>query len=366
MLTNGRHAAEPRPPARASGADLVRVGIVGLGRAGWNIHAKTLARMTDRFRITAIMDPDAGQRAEAETILGCRAVDTFEALLDESIDLVVVASPSHLHADQSIAAMRTGRHVVCEKPFGLSADDAEQMIEIAHDAGVVLAPFQNRRYEANYRKVREIIDSGALGEILQIRLCWHRFSRRWDWQALKRFGGGALFNNGTHLLDQAMAMLGDAEPELFLDLRRGLSLGDADEHLKLVLREPGGPTIDIEYTNASAFEHDRWHIMGTHGGLRGTQTELEWRVADWSRMPERELELGPARDRKYPTDEVVWIERRWAEPAEEPHPYELLYADVHGAIRRGSELGVTPESALRCLRVLDRCAALMPSEPAGA
>ncbi|MEM7622281.1 MAG: Gfo/Idh/MocA family oxidoreductase [Planctomycetota bacterium] len=347
--SNGRPAN--LPPAKP-----IRLGIAGLGRSGWNIHAKTVRTMPHHFAITAVMDPDSERRKQAERELGCRSCERFEGLIADDVDAVVVASPSSLHAEHSIVAADAGKHIVAEKPFGLSVEEADRMIEAATAAGVVLAPFQNRRYEAHYRKVLDLVRSGALGEVLQIRMCWHRFTRRWDWQALKRLGGGALYNNGTHLLDQAMEFVGDTDPEIFVDVRRGLSVGDADEHMKLILRAEGGPTIDLEYTNASAFEHERWHVMGTAGGLRGTAETLEWKTVDWSKMPERTINDGPAAGRLYPSEDIAWEHHRWDADASAPAPYELFYRDFAGAISRGTTLLVTPESARRYLRVLERCA----------
>lgn len=354
---SGRIAAAAQIEHRAAhnGAPL-GIAIAGLGRSGWNIHARTLRAMPDRFRVVAAMDPDETRRDQAAAELGCRTTAEFDELLAmPGVDVVVIASPNHLHAEHALATIAAGKHAIVEKPFSMCADEAQQMIDAASGTGLVLAPFQNRRYEPHYRKVIELIDSGVLGDVLQIRMCWHRFTRRWDWQAVRRYGGGALYNNGTHLIDQAMPLLGDAEPEIFLDLRRGLSMGDADEHLKLVLRAPNGPTIDIEYTNACAFEHDRWHIMGTAGGLRGTTDTLKWRTVDWDQMPPRELQLGPAADRLYPSEDIAWTDHEWTHPLDTRETYALLYLDVYDAVRYGRPLHVTPESALRYMRLLDRC-----------
>lgn len=337
----------------------LRVAVAGLGRAGWNIHVRALRLMPRLFTVTAAMDPSAERREQAESELGCRVTDDFARLVDApDVDVVVVASPSHLHIDHALAAIAAGKHVVVEKPFALNSDDALAMVAAAEAADRVLAPFQNRRYEPHYRKVRELVDSDVLGEVLQIRMCWHRFTRRWDWQAMRRYGGGALFNNGTHLLDQALPFLGDAEPEVFLDVRRGLSLGDADEHLKLVLRAEGRPTIDLEYTNAAIYEHDRWHVMGTAGGLKGTTDELRWRTVDWSAMPERVVSHGPAEDRLYPNEDIAFTEHEWSSPLNTIDTYAMLYIDVFDAIRSGRPLLVTPESAVRYVSVLDRCRAM--------
>lgn len=347
-------------PTASNGADAggrppIRVGIAGLGRSGWNIHAKTLRALPGIFRVTAAMDPDVDRRAQARRELGCRVCTAFDDLVDDDVDVIVVASPSSLHAEHTLTAAHRGKHIVVEKPFAMTVDEADRMIEVADAAGVVLAPFQNRRYEAHYRKVLDLVRGGDLGEVLQIRMCWHRFTRRWDWQALRRNGGGALFNNGTHLLDQAMEFFGDTEPEIFVDVRRGLSIGDADEHMKLILRAEGRPTLDVEYTNACAFEHDRWHIMGTAGGLRGDQNALEWKTVDWADMPERTVDDGPAAGRLYPSEDIAWRHHRWTPDPDAPGPYELFYRDLAAAIHHGSELLVTPASARRYLRVLERC-----------
>lgn len=353
---NGQHAgiAEPKPDGVP-----VRVGIAGLGRSGWNIHAKTLRAHPRHFTIASVMDPDEDRRAEAMAELGCAAHEDFAGLVGEpDLDVIVIASPSHLHCAHTLASVAEGRHVVVEKPFAMDADEADTMIDAAEHAGVVLAPFQNRRYEPHFRRVLDLVRSGSLGEVLQIRMCWHRFSRRWDWQAMKQYGGGALFNNGTHLLDQAMDFLdGVDEPEIMLDLRRGLSMGDAEEHMKLVLRSPGAPTLDLEYTNACAFEQDRWHIMGTGGGITGTPEHLEWKTVDWSKMPERVVDEGPAAGRKYPAEDILWDTHSWDAPSSGPNPYEMFYFELYNAVRTGSAMLVTPESVRRYVRVLDRCRA---------
>ncbi|MCA9272761.1 MAG: Gfo/Idh/MocA family oxidoreductase [Phycisphaerales bacterium] len=338
------------------GSRIVRVGIAGLGRSGWLIHAMTINEMPGKFRVVAVADPKEERLAEAVELFGCGVHRTFESLVeDDAVDVIVVATPSHLHEEHTIRALRAGKHVIVEKPFSMSAAEARNMIATAEEVGRIIAPFQNRRFEGHFLKVRELIDAGTFGEIVQIRMAWHFFSRRWDWQAMRRYGGGALTNNGAHLIDQAMELFGEGEPEIFLDLKPGLTLGDAEQHMKLVLHGEGHPTIDIELTNACAFPQKRWLIMGTSGGLEGTTQELRWRSVDWSKMPERELDLGAASDRLYNNEDMVWNEGEWKDTATSRDPYKRFFANLHAAICSGRPLVVTPASALRCMEVLDRC-----------
>lgn len=350
-------ATNPRDPLSANAPPL-RVGIVGLGRSGWNIHAKTLATLPERFVVAAVTDPDGDRLDEAKATHGCRTYRAFDQLIaDPHLDLIVVASPNHLHTEHAIDALAAGHHVVCEKPFALSVEDADRAIAAAKTYGRVLSPFQNRRYETHFQKAKAIIDSGTLGRIVHIRLCWHQFTRRWDWQTLRRFGGGLLNNNGSHLLDQALQLFpDDVEPELFVDLQQVLTLGDTEDHVKIVLRGEDCPTIDVELTNASAFPQDRWMVLGDRGGLRGDTDHLQWRTIDWDALPSRSLETTPSSSvRDYNKDDIQWTEHAWHRPADEPREYARFYLDLYDTIRHGRPLEITPQSVRRLITVLERC-----------
>lgn len=174
---------------------LVKVGIAGLGRSGWGIHARLLDPLKTRYKIVAVFDKDIKRQEEAIERFGCRAYGTVMSFLkDEETELVVVAMPNHMHADCSIAALKTGKGVVCEKPMATSLKDANRMIASAKKTGQLLTIFQNKRYSPDFVAVRKVIDSGVLGRIVHIRIAYHGFGRRWDWQTLKRFGGGTLNN----------------------------------------------------------------------------------------------------------------------------------------------------------------------------
>ncbi|HEV2124655.1 MAG TPA: Gfo/Idh/MocA family oxidoreductase, partial [Chloroflexota bacterium] len=249
-------------------AEPVRVGIAGQGRSGWGIHAKTLRAFPDRYRIVAVADPIEARQREAQEALNCRTYNSFDELVrDDEVELLVVSTPNRWHSEHSIAALEAGRHVVSEKPFALTVADADRTIATAQRTGKLIVPFQNRRYEPHFRKVLEIVQSGILGKIVLIRLASHSFGRRWDWQTLLEFGGGQIANNGPHMLDHAVHFIGEGEMEIFADLRNALSSGDAEDHIKVVVKTANGPTVDMELTSCAAFPQDRWTIMGTAGGL---------------------------------------------------------------------------------------------------
>lgn len=342
----------------------VGVGIAGLGRSGWNIHGKHLQNLPNLFRITAVMDTMQDRLDEANNALGCAMYSDYDAMLaDSNVDLIVVATPNPLHTEHAISAMQAGKHVVCEKPFAMNVGDADKAIAVSEQTSRILAPFQNRRFEPHFLKVKEIIDSGALGTILQIRMTWHGFNRRWDWQTLKQYGGGLLNNNGAHLLDHTLALLNDPNPEIFADLKRGLSSGDTEDHIKLIFKNHRNMTIDVELSSVIAFEQDRWHISGTQGGLTGSVTELNWKTVDWSTMPSRPVESDPrASNRSYNSEEIRWTQHHWQEPQDSPNPAIKFYENLHDAITQNQPLVVTPQSARHLIHTLNKCHELCPTE----
>jgi scyllo-inositol 2-dehydrogenase (NADP+) len=344
----------------------LRVGIAGLGRSGWDIHAAALVGLSDRYQIAAVSDPARERCEEAAQRFACRVYpDTDNLIRDPELDLVVVATPSLLHAEHAAAAMRAGRHVVCEKPMAMTVAEADDLIAVATQTGRVLAPFQNLRYGADFLKVREVINSGVLGRIVQIRMCRHSFGRRWDWQTLRELGGGELNNTGPHAIDQALELFGPAEPHVFYHCDRTLTLGDAEDHFTLMLQAPGQPLIQIEISRACAFPQDLWLVMGTSGALRGSSTELTWKHVDFEQMPRRQVDRERTADRSYNSETLQWTQQQWSASDDTAckSPNVRFYEDLYQTLRHGQPLLITPQSVRRQLTVIERCHAIEQQSP---
>ncbi len=349
----------------------IRVGIAGLGRSGWSIHAHLIEKLPEQYQVVAALDADAARRREAADRFACHTYTTYDDLLaDDDVELMVVALPSHLHADGSIAALDAGKHVVCEKPMATSLSDADRMVAAAENAaekttiegGKVLSIFQQRRYQPEFQKIRGLIDSGLLGRIVQIRIAAGGFSRRWDWQTLQKFGGGTLNNTGPHHLDHAMLLFGDSEPEVFCRLDRTLTLGDADDYVKILLKGENAPTIDIEISACAPYPYETWNIMGTNGGLSGTTTELRWKWVDWDAQEPRTLDTEPTPDRSYNRDQLHWQECTWRMEGGFDRHYLNYYRDLYETIRNGAPLMITAQSVRRVIWLQEEAHRLAPLE----
>lgn len=334
-------------------SDPIAVGVVGLGRSGWSNHARTLAQHPG-YRLVAVADGVAERRAEAEQTLGCRAhADVAGLVAEPGLELVVVCTPSFTHAEVACTALRAGRHVLVEKPMAGSVPEADRMAAAAREAGRVLTVFQNRRLDADFLKVQEILASGVLGPIHLVRMGRHGYQRRSDWQTLRSMGGGQLGNWGAHILDQALLLLGGEYTEIFADLQHTVSAGDAEDHVKVVLRGRGGMVVDVEITSAYAYPAPDWQIMGRYGSLTGTASHLEWKYYDPAALPELTADSGPAAGRSYGGREDI----PWQTRAEDVRTAEnttiAYYNRLRATLREGAPLFVTPESVRRQIALFD-------------
>ena len=341
----------------------VRMGIAGLGRSGWKIHANAFAELSDQYKAVAVLDRDEARRAEAKERFGCETYEDYDAMLaDGNVECVVVAMPNKLHAEWAIRAMEAGKEVVVEKPMATSLADADRMMEVARETGRVLAVFQNRRYEPAFQQMLEVIRSGVLGRIVHVRLASHGFGRRWDWQTLQKHDGGTLNNTCPHVIDQALALFGEGEPKVLCRLDCTLTCGDADDHVKIILHGDDAPMVEIEATSASPYSQDAFLVMGTQGGLRGTRAELEWTYFNPDEAPPREIDERPTADRSYNRDDLPMHTERWETTPTTAGPTAALYRDLYRTLREGAPLYITPESVRRQMVVIEECHRQNPLE----
>ena len=188
----------------------VRLGILGLGNMGSSHAKKIFEGQCPEIVLTAVADKKPDRMDWAKENLGDTAVfATAEEMIDSGlIDALLVAVPHYDHPKYSIMAMRKGLHVMCEKPAGVYTNQVLEMNKVADECGVVFALMMNQRTNCIYRKMREIIKSGEMGQIRRtswIITDWYRpqaYYNSGDWRATwSGEGGGVLLNQCPHNLD---------------------------------------------------------------------------------------------------------------------------------------------------------------------
>ncbi|MBO0811132.1 MAG: Gfo/Idh/MocA family oxidoreductase [Microlunatus sp.] len=336
----------------------IGVGILGLGRSGWGIHAAAISGH-DGFEVVAVADPEPERRAEAVAEFGCTAYPEPEGVIaDDRVELVVVATPSQTHVPLALSALSGGRHVVVEKPMAQEVAGVDRMIAAADRAGRVLTCYQPRRLDPDFLAIRELVRSGRLGEPLLVRRTIHDFTRRRDWQTLRRFDGGMLSNTAPHLLDQVLQFADpDTDFDLLADLRHTVGAGDAEDHVLLVLRPKGaaGPLLQVEASSAVAIAQPAWFVVGTAGTVSGSAPELTVRWSDPASWQPLSLDEGPAPERRYGSRETLCWDQEQVGGAGTGRSVALAFYDnLAAAVREGAELLITAGSIRRQIGLLAR------------
>lgn len=249
-----------------SNLDRLRVGIVGCGYQG-GILAKAVGK-THSFVVTACADPNREAATKLATDLGDVAVFTsVEPLLEMGeVDVVFVATPHHQLTPVSLAAIRAGKHVLCEKPVGLIEVEATQIEKMVAKTGVCFeAGYSFRRLPA-WQRVRELLLAGAVGEIIAINGVFSIPPMAADWSATPETGGGPLLFVGSHLIDQILWYM-DADPvEVFAHVTRRADT-KADETNTVQIRFSNGATAQCIVSQASPSSHYRLEIHGRAGRI---------------------------------------------------------------------------------------------------
>jgi scyllo-inositol 2-dehydrogenase (NADP+) len=341
----------------------LNIAILGQGRSGRDIHGAYLRTVPDRFKIATVVEPLPERALRARAEYGCEVLDDYRALFGRAdLDLVVNATPSHLHVPISLDLLNHGFNVLCEKPLAHRVSEVDALVDAATRAGRTLAIFQQSRFAPYFSKVREVIDSGVLGRIVQISIAFNGFGRRWDWQTLQEYNGGNLLNTGPHPLDQALQLFGSDIPQVTCVMDRANTFGDAEDYVKLILRGAGRPLIDLEISSCCPYPSFTYNVQGTQGGLKGTTSHVEWKYFVPAEAPTqhliREPLCQPDGTPAYCGETLQWHECAWddSQPAEMVMRMTGFYYDMLArALTLGEPLEVTPEHVRVQMAVIEEC-----------
>ncbi|MES2327428.1 MAG: Gfo/Idh/MocA family oxidoreductase [Pseudomonadota bacterium] len=230
---------------------MIRVGLVGYGLAGSTFHEPLIRACGGLELAAALTSRDHPRR-----------IGSFEDLLERS-DLVVIASPNQHHFPQAKAALEQGKHVVVDKPFTVSLDEADELIALADRQQRVLTVFHNRRWDGDFQTVRRSLPE--LGEVLLYEANWDRFrpSIKHGWREVPERGAGILNDLGPHLIDQALQLFGMPEA-IAADVVAQRDGAVVDDYFDVTL-EYGRLRACLRCSTLMADPRPRFALHGTQG-----------------------------------------------------------------------------------------------------
>lgn len=337
----------------------IKVAIWGLGRAGWGMHTHEIDRCPGCYEIAGCYDILPERMAQMQKKYpACKAYSSPEEMLaDPEIELVAVAVRSRDHVKFDIQVLEAGKYLIAEKPIAVSYAEAMKLKEVSDRHPGKMFCRQNRRFEACFQQVQEIIREGILGDIYEIKLCRHNYQRRADWQALKSCAGGQLNNWGPHLLDHALQFIHAPLESVWSDLRLVAAMGDAEDHFKAVLRGTNKIVVDIEVSGGVAIPAPVYSVYGTRGTLISQdEKEIQLKYVDTEKTEPAE----PASDATPPNEGVfgankpiVWIEETRTVAPASGLTVDDFYKVVYRTLAEGAPYPVKPEEAFEVVRVTE-------------
>ncbi|HBL4689934.1 Gfo/Idh/MocA family oxidoreductase [Citrobacter sedlakii] len=275
----------------------VRFGIIGVGNIG-TVHARyLLAGKVEEACLTAVCDNNPDKHAAIRRLTGESVAlfsDAREMLESGLIDAVIVATPHYDHPALSIMAMRRGIHTLCEKPAGVYTAQVEEMNACARECDVVFSMMYNQRPNPLYQKVKDLIDSGELGELRRsnwIITNWYRSQSYYNsggWRATwKGEGGGVLLNQDPHQLDLWQWLVGmPVRMRAFCQFGKHRQI-EVENEVTAYAEYANGATGVFITTTAEAPGTNRLEIAGD----RGKVVVEEGRLRFW-RLRESETEFN--------------------------------------------------------------------------
>jgi scyllo-inositol 2-dehydrogenase (NADP+) len=242
----------------------IRVGVIGYGLGGKCFHAPFVEPAG--MRLVAVATSRAAEVAERHASAEAIA-DPAALIAREDIDLVAISTPTDTHAPLARAALMAGKHVVVDKPFTATPEEADDLIALAAARGRVLTVLQNRRWDADFLTLQALVAAGELGDLrhVQIRFDRWRPEAKIGWRNEIRPGSGLLMDLGAHLVDQAIRLSG--KPDwVFADTTAQGRGARADDGFAMILAA-GDTRIHLGSTPFALATAPRLVVHGTRGSF---------------------------------------------------------------------------------------------------
>jgi predicted dehydrogenase len=252
----------------------IKFGVCGIGRIGTK-HCEFFSQDKNSYELVALCDIDQERVSAMTAEFGGKGYSDYtEFLADPEMELAIIATRSLDHACNAAQALAAGKIVLLEKPIGVTAEDYRILQQLSRDYPGKLYFGHNHRFEPAFMNTCAIIAEGLLGKIQVVKICKHHpFMRRNDWQMRLDCGGGQLSVWGPHLLDQGLQLLGAPVREVWSYLRRILTPGDADDHVKITLLGENDAVAELEISNSVALAGPYCTIYGDRGTLTYDQDQ---------------------------------------------------------------------------------------------
>jgi predicted dehydrogenase len=328
----------------------INVGLIGAGSVAHVFHIPVIRAVPD-LRLKTVVDRHGGRNYGPGVVV---VPDAAILLQDPEIDLVVIATPNTSHFELARQSILANKHVVVEKPFTTTSDQARQLIDLAQKHNRILSVHQNRRWDGDFLTVRKLLAGKFLGRLVEYESHFDRFRntlRPGAWREAAGEGTGILFDLGSHLIDQAQVLFG--LPQMITaDIRIQRDNGKADDNFEVIL-DYGQLKVTLKASVLVREPGPRFILHGTEGsfvkyGLDPQEEALKRGLTpsepNWGQEPKvlwgkLNTQLGGLHGEGQ-LETVAGC-------------YQAFYQNIAGTIMGREELAVKSEEAMNTIRIIE-------------
>lgn len=330
----------------------IKTAIIGYGGMG-SFHASQIKQIK-ALEVVGAYDIKP-ERIKAAIADGYKGYTSLEECLLDDIEVVIIATPNNFHKELSIKSMQSGKHVICEKPVMMNTEELEEVIKVANELNKIFSVHQNRRWDKDFRIVKEAFEKNIIGEpfYIESRVQGSK-GVPGDWRCVKDAGGGMLLDWGVHLLDQILWMVNSPVTEVYAQLL-SVKFKDVDDNFKVLLKFKNNLSALIEVDTYTFIPLPRWHVSTDNGTLvindwdcngkilKANQVEFKWEesIVYTSAGPTKTMAPRPVETiDELPLPQVVTDCKDY-------------YANFAKAVRGEEEQIVTHKQMTRVMKVID-------------
>jgi len=333
----------------------IKTGILSFGMSGSLFHAPFL-RCHSGFEFSAVVE-----RSKKKVCLDYQNVKSYNAidelLQDESIELVIVNTPNDTHFEFALKAIKANKHVLIDKPFTTTAAEAKQLFKAAKKKGVFLLPYQNRRYDSDFLSVKEVVESGKLGNLVEVHFRYDRFRNavvQNSWKEDPIPGNGVIYNLGAHVIDGIISLFGiPLKWSKHASSVRPNSQVNDYEHIHL--QYPNNLQVFVTISLLVADPQPAFILNGTLGTFKKNRTDVQENQLNEGMQPDNSLFGIELPESEGIITTIAANGLKTQEKITAPKAsYMNVFEDVYQTLRMGKGYPITEEQIIAQLEILEQ------------
>lgn len=337
----------------------INTALCSFGMSGLLFHAPFLVT-NERFNFYAVWE--RSKSLAQDKYPWVKTYRTYDEMLEDgNIELVIVNTPNYTHYEFAKKALQSGKHVVIEKPFVVNSAEGRELISLAAQNNLILSVYHNRRYDSDFKTVRKVVRENLLGNLSEVEIHYDRYVTELSYKTHKEIPGpgrGALYDLGSHLIDQALQLFGMPE-ELFADIRIIRPISKVDDYFELILYY-NNLRVKLKSSYLVREQLPGYIIHGAKGSFIKPKTNIQEIALMAGKLPDSKgWGIEPDSERGLLHTEINGEVIRTYIDSQEGN-YADFFNQVYKAIREGQPVPVDAKDALNVIKIIE--AAFQSSE----